>query len=869
MSLTTMTHTGGLQPNISLDEYLGNVGPDKLRESLVELEAEVARRKQLIEQLEREAREPSGGALGDVLGKLDALTYGGHVGWISNTATGGTPIIPEPTGPEVYGRTSASAWEATLPLTGNKTITGPIKLIGKLTFDIPLNGMAIDTPDATVGSGRDGSSFYMLTGKGDDAGAGGRVDIKAGAGGDRGSGGGSAYLRGGDGGIGSTAGRGIVVGGSQMNPGMVGANAEVWGGYSSDSIGGYAVMQGGETDGTTINARSGDVVLITLDVNGDAQPGNIRFFMGQNSTTGAYSNLMIRGLPTTPMDVGLGQQYCMFSIWDNDSALCIGDSSMNPAIGGFLRKMGGGALTAGDITLFQDPTLPMHAVTKQYVDAASGSFIEPPDNKLYARFGGATPGWSPTVDEAPLDGAQYVRESGGWVTSTAGAITEPVGPGVWGRLETADWQRSVALTGDHMLGTLTFAAAPSIATRDSAVGSGNLIPDLLIKGGKGDSNARGGQIIIEGGAGGDTGPGGNVILNGGDSGLTGAPGQALMYGGAGLLPSQSGNNAEVHGGYSMDGIGGYANLIGGETRGTTASARSGDIVLLTPDTTGDAQPGNIRIFMGVNSTTGVPGNFMIRNLPTVPMDAGLGQQYSMYSIWDNDSVLCIGDDTMNPAIGGFLRVKGGGALTEGDITLFQDPTLPMHAVTKQYADALSAGGGAFLPLTGGTLTGPLTVTDSTLNPGLSIADVTGTKHGELSFGGQSGFFGLRTDNYEFLYFDNVNYTVDSGLRVRSATGFQITDPMVGYGASLSWWDGTVGIGIASPTDGRMVIGSANANGTVDSNDIWLDMTTAAVYFIKPVTVSSTLTLSGLPAADPGITGAVWRDPATGALFASA
>jgi hypothetical protein len=68
---------------------------------------------------------------------------------------------------------------------------------------------------------------------------------------------------------------------------------------------------------------------------------------------------------------------------------------------------------SGDIIVEHDPTQALGVATKQYVDAVA--FTNPPDDKYYARQGGVTPSWVPTVDEAPLDGGQYVRESGGWV----------------------------------------------------------------------------------------------------------------------------------------------------------------------------------------------------------------------------------------------------------------------------------------------------------------------------------------------------------------------------------------------------------------------------------------------------------------------
>jgi hypothetical protein len=100
----------------------------------------------------------------------------------------------------------------------------------------------------------------------------------------------------------------------------------------------------------------------------------------------------------------------------------------------------------GALVLSADPVNLLEAVTKQYVDSVA--FTNPPDNKLYARQGGATPGWVPTVDEAPLDGLQYVRESGGWVTALTQADADA---------------RYVNVTGDTMTGILTLFADPANA----------------------------------------------------------------------------------------------------------------------------------------------------------------------------------------------------------------------------------------------------------------------------------------------------------------------------------------------------------------------------------------------------------------------
>jgi hypothetical protein len=102
--------------------------------------------------------------------------------------------------------------------------------------------------------------------------------------------------------------------------------------------------------------------------------------------------------------------------------------------------------SSGDVLLDHDPTLDLGVATKQYVDTELSASTTPPDDKLYARQGGATPGWVPTVDEAPLDGSQYVRESGGWVVSSVGKIA------------TSDIVFNVATTGNDATGDGSVAA---------------------------------------------------------------------------------------------------------------------------------------------------------------------------------------------------------------------------------------------------------------------------------------------------------------------------------------------------------------------------------------------------------------------------
>ena len=60
------------------------------------------------------------------------------------------------------------------------------------------------------------------------------------------------------------------------------------------------------------------------------------------------------------------------------------------------------------------------------------------------------------------------------------------------------------------------------------------------------------------------------------------------------------------------------------------------------------------------------------------------------------------------ALTGGATITGESSIRSGNFTLAFDPTLPLHAATKQYVDGGGAGGGLgpFLPTTGGSLNGP-------------------------------------------------------------------------------------------------------------------------------------------------------------------
>jgi hypothetical protein len=93
-----------------------------------------------------------------------------------------------------------------------------------------------------------------------------------------------------------------------------------------------------------------------------------------------------------------------------------------------------------------------------------------------------------------------------------------------------------------------------------------------------------------------------------------------------------------------------------------------------------------------------------------PANPTVGQEYfgPTGQVWVWDSVKWVSGAVAGVA---FLPITGG--TMTGMLTLSGDPALPLQAATKQYADSLGLGGGAFLPLTGGTLSGDLAISPST------------------------------------------------------------------------------------------------------------------------------------------------------------
>jgi hypothetical protein len=130
------------------------------------------------------------------------------------------------------------------------------------------------------------------------------------------------------------------------------------------------------------------------------------------------------------------------------------------------------------------------------------------------------------------------------------------------------------------------------------------------------------------------------------------------------------------------------------------------------------------ILAGWNSNTGWPNKLMM---------GGYRHNSGMMPLWF----------MTNDHIWELVLTGAGGKMNSGKtIALGMDPTTAMHAATKQYVDAASsAADGKFLPLVGGTLSGPLTIVAPVATGGYSrnlvLGDSVGTQNPALLFRGQA------------------------------------------------------------------------------------------------------------------------------------
>jgi phage baseplate assembly protein gpV len=135
-----------------------------------------------------------------------------------------------------------------------------------------------------------------------------------------------------------------------------------------------------------------------------------------------------------------------------------------------------------------------------------------------------------------------------------------------------------------------------------------------------------------------------------------------------------------------------------------------------------------------------------------------------FSITGGTLNIIAGGQTQFYPNGGYVAAMHGGGLwfaTGMTATLGRDPTAAMDAATKQYVDAHVATGGPFLPLTGGTLTGPLAFTD---------AAAAGTDTRTFDFRTLNGVFSGRLANNAYTQFTNwldVHRYPSGGMLIQS------------------------------------------------------------------------------------------------------
>jgi hypothetical protein len=101
-------------------------------------------------------------------------------------------------------------------------------------------------------------------------------------------------------------------------------------------------------------------------------------------------------------------------------------------------QLSGGTLT-GILTLSADPTVALHAATKQYVDSRT-----------------------PIVTDAPNDGQEYVRKNLAWAIASTGMADAASDGTTYGRLNGA-WTAVLPLVGGTLTGALVLAADPLVA----------------------------------------------------------------------------------------------------------------------------------------------------------------------------------------------------------------------------------------------------------------------------------------------------------------------------------------------------------------------------------------------------------------------
>jgi hypothetical protein len=270
---------------------------------------------------------------------------------------------------------------------------------------------------------------------------------------------------------------------------------------------------------------------------------------------------------------------------------------------------------------------------------------------------GATGAQGP-VGATGAQGPQGVQGVPG-VDGDDGFIAEPVGAGTFGRLQTGAWQRSVATVGDTMTGALIVGAKTTVGrgATTAAVASPNT--DLQVVGPAAGGSA---NITLEAYA------GGTQVIHRRANGTAGAP-LAIASGDALMSFRTAGYNGTA---WTLEQIG--VSVFAEEAWTATANGRRTSLWTVPNGTTAHLE--RLRI--------------------------------------DHSGIVMIGQTA--PIGTALLQVNGGLSLTNGDATLFRDPTAPLHAVPLQYLTAnyltQTQGDTRWVNVTGDTMSGVLNVNAS-------------------------------------------------------------------------------------------------------------------------------------------------------------
>lgn len=207
---------------------------------------------------------------------------------------------------------------------------------------------------------------------------------------------------------------------------------------------------------------------------------------------------------------------------------------------------------------------------------------------------------------------------------------------------------------------------------------------------------------------------------------------------------------------------------------------------------------------GMNMSVGIKG---IDGTKTVPgLGFGLEQSGFYRKSAGNISVSVQNNEVMSWGLGGTKTTT-----FYGPAVLVGDPTDALHAATKQYVDNKVGAGGSYLPLTGGTLTGNLTI--SAYYPGFTInktgnsqdATITGSRNGSLRWLMHIGddtpedanFVTNEGSNFSLEAYGNGNSMTGRALFFERATGLGLVkaDPIAPLGiATKQYVDDAVAAG---------------------------------------------------------------------------